>query len=101
MASRVVSPSREVASASISSRKMIVGPISAHASKHAASFCSASPYHLDTTLSSGRLTNGRPSCFARMRAADVLPQPGGPSKRTAFACGWTAASRRVPCITSR
>ena len=72
--------SRLVASASISSMKMTLSPISAAASKTAAKLRSASPYHLETTDSSGRTRKGRPSSFARMRAVDVLPQPGGPSQ---------------------
>ena len=72
--------SRLVASASISSMKMTLSPISAAASKTAAKLRSASPYHLETTDSSGRTRKGRPSSFARMRAVDVLPPPGGPSQ---------------------
>ena len=46
--------------------------------RSSASCCSAFPNHLLISASSGAYTSGSPACAAAMRAADVLPVPGGP-----------------------
>lgn len=62
--------------------------------KSAASCCSPWPYHLEMRASSGAYTRGRPASLAAIRAALVLPVPGGPWKRRAGRC--RCASRSPP-----
>mmetsp|Transcript_5491 Transcript_5491/g.12948 ORF Transcript_5491/g.12948 Transcript_5491/m.12948 type:complete len:227 (-) Transcript_5491:673-1353(-) len=93
--------SRDDARASISSTKMMHPPDEASVlamSKTVARFFSEAPYHLDTTLSSGKYSSGICTWWAMMRADDVLPVPGGPSNSTTLGRFDSPFFPRVPSV---
>mmetsp|Transcript_410 Transcript_410/g.1641 ORF Transcript_410/g.1641 Transcript_410/m.1641 type:complete len:300 (+) Transcript_410:800-1699(+) len=70
------------ASESISSMKMTEGAASRASENSCLSFCSLSPLMLLTTSGPAMEKMGTPASLATARASAVLPQPGGPWRRT-------------------
>lgn len=73
--------SRSLPRASNSSKSATVG-CAAMKSNTLQRFAAVSPRNEETTLSVRTTTKGRPNSWAITSAVSVLPQPGGPQKRT-------------------